>query len=331
MENKENISINYLEIIKKSFQIVRKNRYLWWLGFFMAFSGGSIWMFNFSSSGENNPQDLEKVWNFISANLNWIIPLIIFLILLFIFLMILGTFARAGIIKATEKIEKKEIFGFKEAMIEGKKYFWKFFFLGAILSVVLFLILAVMAVPIILLFIAKSYVIGGILTFIAILIFIPLAVIFAFIKIYGQIYLILGKISLKASIENAYRLFLKNILKSLIMALIFIPLSILMSFAVLSLAIMLVIIFGIPGVLLFLVLKTTGIIIAAGLAALAFIFLVLVISSFFQSFSQIIWVLFFKEIAAPKVEEVLKEIAEEEVLAQKTPEPAGGITTSKID
>lgn len=308
-----------------------QNRYLWWLGFFMAFSGGSIRMFNFSSSGENSSQDLEKIWNFISSNLDWIIPSVVFLFLLFIFLMILGTIARAGVIRAVEKIEKKENFGFKDAMREGKKYFWKLFFLGAILLIVLSLILAVMAMPIVLLFVAHSYIIGGILTFIAILIFIPLATIFAFIKIYGQLYIVLGKISLKASIENAYRLFLKNILKSLIMALIFIPLSILMSFAVLFLALIIVIIFGIPGILLFLALKTTGIIIAASLAILVFIFIVLVLSSFFQSFSQIVWVLLFKEIASPKAEEVLKEITEEELLAQKNPEPCGTISTSEIE
>lgn len=331
MENKTNTSINYIEIIKKAFGMVWQNRYLWWLGFFMAFSGIGLRTSNFSSSKETSPENMEKIWNFISANLSWIIPLAVFLILLLILFLVLGTIARAGVIRSVEKIEKKENFGFKEAMKEGKKYFWKFLFLGIALSIALILILTIMAIPIALLFSAHSYIIGGILTFIAILIFVPLAVIFIFIKSFGQIYLVLGNLSLRSSIENGYHLFLKNIKKSIVMSLIFILISMLLCFAVLLSILAFVIIFGLLGLLLFLVLKIIGIIIAAGLAILVLLVFFLIVSSFFQAFSQIAWVLFFKEIAAPKVEEVLEEIAQEEILKQKTPEPASEITASKID
>lgn len=331
MENKNNISINYIELIKKSFQMTWQNRYLWWLGFFMIFSSGGINLFKFSSPEKNNTQDTERIWNFISSNLSWIIPSVIFLILFLILLSILGIFARAGIIRSAEKIEKKERFGFKIAMKEGKKYFWKFFFLNILLSIAMALIATVMIAPIALLFSVKAYIIGGILIFIAILIFIPLAIIFAFIKIFGQIYLVLGNLKLKDSIENAYHLFLKNIKNSLIMAILFIPLCLALGFISLAVFVILAIVFGLLGLLLYFAFKMIGIFLAIGLGVLAFIIFILTISSFYQAFAQIIWVLFFKEIASPKAEEIIAEIAQEEALTQKTPEPAGGISPSKID
>lgn len=330
MENKNDNSINYLEIIKKSFWITWQNRYLWWLGFFIAFTGGGMRLFNFSPEKKDS-QNVERVWNFISSNLSWIIPMAIFLFLLLVLLIVLGTIAKAGIVRATEKIEKKENFSFKNAMLEGKKYFWKFFFLSAILSIALGIIAAIMFAPIVTLFAVKSYVIAGILIFLAIIIFIPLAVIFAFIKIFGQIYLVLGNITLKDSIENAYHLFLKNIKKSILMALLFIPIALLLGFIVLTFALILLVVFGLLGLAMFFILKTIGVIIVAGLAIILFLIFLLAVASFYQAFSQIIWVLFFKEIAAPKVEEILKEIAQEETTIQKNPEPASGISTSKID
>ncbi len=330
METKNNDSVGYLEIIKKSFKMTWQNRYLWWLGFFIAISGGGMRAFNFSPE-KDEPQNMEGVWYFISSNLSWIIPVAIFLFLLMILLAVLGTFAKAGIIRAVEKIEKKESFGFMPAMKEGTIYFWKMLFLNIIISFALGIIIIIMIAPIITLFSVKSYIIGGILTFLAVLILVPLIAIFAFIKVFGQIYIVLGNLKIKDSIENAYRLFLKNIKKSILMALLFIPMGLILCFAILSFGLVLLLIFGILGVVLFLIFKVIGAAIAIGLAAIIFIIAILAASSFFQAFSQIVWVLFFKEIAAPKVEETLQEIAKEEILAQKNPEPAGGISASKID
>jgi hypothetical protein len=330
MENKISDSLNYLEIIKKSFQMTWQNRYLWWLGFFMIFSGAGMSSFNFSQE-KDNPQNAEKVLNLISSNLTWIIPAIIFLTLLIVFLFVLGTFARAGVILSAEKIEKKENFCFKDALKEGKKYFWKFFLLSIALCIVFGIITAIMFVPVATLFAAKSYLIGILLAILASLILIPLFVIFSFIKIFGQIYLVFGNLKLKDSIENAYHLFLKNIKASIVMALIFIPLGAMMLFAFLTAFIIFAIIFGLLGLLLFFAFKMIGVFAAIGLGGLALILFILAVGSFYQSFTQIVWVLFFKEIAAPKAGEVLKEIAEEESAIQKTPEPAGGISASEID
>lgn len=328
MDNKKGVAdIAYLELIKKAFSITWNNRYLWWLGIFLALSQ-SFQMLNFR--GEESQQgDLENYWNFVSSNLSWIIPLSIVIVILMITLLILGTWSRIGIIDSADKITREEPSDFRKAWKKGRKLFWKVVLLGIILSLSLGIILSVMIVPIILLFVNHSYIAGGILAFIALLILIPVMIIFAFLRIYGEMYLILGKISVIDSLESAYSLFRKNIWTSIVMGLLFIPLGIFLGIAIITLVIALTIIFGIVALIFFLILKWTGVIIIASIGGLVFIALFLAINSFYQAFAQVLWVLFWKEIASPKAEEILEEVAKETNIEAGEVKP--GVTTSEIE
>lgn len=327
-ENKKILDIPYLEIIKKAFLLTWKNRYLWTLGFFLALSQ-CLRMFNYSFDDKNNNPNLENFQNFFIANSSWLIPFFIFLFLIFIAISVLALWGKIGIIKSVEKIEKKESFSFGSAIRFGRKLFWKVFLLRILLSLCLGIIISVMAIPIVLLFVNHSYISGGILTFLGILILIPLLVIFSFLKTYGEIYLVLGKISITNSLESAYALFRKNILPSIVMGLLFIPLGILFGVIIIALIIAFLLGFGILGGILFLIAKNVGFFISASIGGLLFLIAALALSSFYQAFAQVLWVLFWREIASPKVEEILEEIVKENNIG--TEEVKTGVTTSKID
>ncbi len=325
---KQKISeINYLEIIKKAFFLTWKNRYLWWLGFFLAFSGGAQ-IFNYSFGEREEEISWEQLHNYFVVHSNWLIPLLISASIFLIIFSLLAIISRAGIIKAVQKEEKKEIFGFKTAFLFGKKHLWNFLFLQIILSFSLAIIISVIVIPIGLLFSNHSYYAGGFLLVLGLLIIVPLVITFSFLRIFGQNYLVLGKLSLKNSLESAYSLFQKNWIPSLIMTIFFIPLGLAFVFSLIAILIFIILLFGIIGFILFLLFGLVGALVATIIGGIIFLILVLALNSFYQAFSQVIWTLFFKEIATPKVEEILEELLEETNI--ETGKVKTGATTSEI-
>jgi len=302
--------IDYLGILKKSWNITWHNKYLWWFGFFLALgSGGGS--YNFPAGSENTEENGEKIIQAVSSFIEtyWVLLLtgLLILIVLFLVVVVLKIISRAGLIKSVDKINKGETSSFKEGFSQGKKYFWKILFTGLLLSIFVMAVIAALASPVVLLVILKSYILAVIMGIMAVLIIIILAIIVAFIREYAYIYLVLSDIGIKPALENAYSLFRKNILPSIILALIFIPIGIVVGIGILMVLILLALIFVMIGLALYFILSKIGVVIAITLGVLVFLVVVLFIQSVFQTFRQAVWVLFFKEIASVEKEDIIKE------------------------
>lgn len=317
--------MDYLNILKKSWQITWNNKYLWWFGLFITIgSGGANFNFSFNEKNWNNEaktfQETQEAFvNFISQYSGWIITglsLLIVLIIIFIILRIIG---RVGIIKSVDNMEKGRESNFSDGLKEGRKYFWKIFFTGLLIGIFILATIIVLFLPVAFLFYLKSFIIGVITAFLAIIIFIPLLVLASFIKIYSYLYIILGNLSIRSALENAYKVFRNNLLSSIIMGLIFIPIIISMGIAMVLVIMSLAIIFLVIGLILYLILNKIGIIITAVLGLISLLLIVLLIRSVYETFHQAVWVLFFREIALAK-DKKAGEI-EEEIVSKEIPEP----------
>jgi uncharacterized membrane protein YesL len=205
----EGAIMDYFGIVKKAFILPWKYRFLFWLGVLATFAsgGGGGSSFNFSG-GSANFQDLfnknqdkstsflnsvkgtapwvlgestNKFQDWLSSHWYWIALIILILLVIFIVLWVFGMFARGGLIRSVASLEKgkKDKATFKEALWEGKRYFWRFVGAGVLLFLVVLLLVAVLggiAVPffIINMILGLIWLVPAILIFIVVTIYLSL-------------------------------------------------------------------------------------------------------------------------------------------------------------
>lgn len=302
--------INYLDIIKKAAEVTWKNRKLWWFGFFASLASAGSSFNSSTGSGENftgGKVTEEKVMSFVADHMALVIGAGALVFALFVIFLILGIIGRGALIKSIEKVFKNEPVEFRAGMREGKKYFWKILGIGFLSAAFIFLAIVVLAAPIIVLILNKAYVFAALLALLAIAILIPFIILSVYIRVYGSIYAVLGELKIWASIENAYALLRKNLGVSIIMGLIFFLLGIILGLSLLMVMLPIVAALFALGSLLYLALKGIGLAIAIGLGAIIVLAIILFIRSVYETFAQTVWILFFQEIAKPKVEETVAE------------------------
>lgn len=315
--------INYLDIIKKAAAITWKNKQLWWFGLFASLaSAGSSFNYFFGSGKDFTGGGIteERVMSFISDHAAPMIGAGVIIAVLFFLFLILGIIGRGALIKSIGKILKNESADFKSGMREGKKYFWRILGIGFLSAIFIFLAAIILITPIVFLFLNKAYVSAALLVLLAVAILIPFMILSIFIRVYGYIYAVIGNLKIWASIENAYALLRKNLGVSVIMGLIFILLGMILGLSLIMLLVPIVAALFVLGSFFYLILKGVGVAIAIGLGAIIVIAITLFARSVYETFAQAVWILFFHEIAKPKVEETVAEEAEE-IKAAPAPDP----------
>jgi hypothetical protein len=323
--------INYLQILKDAWKITWKHKFLWWLGLLSGSAGfGMNFPTNFGSNqNQGKPEDIEKIKNFIISHQELLIFSVIILFVVVILFLIIGFISRGGLIKSIHQISKGEVIGFKKGFREGKFYFWRILGIGLFNFFSIFLSAVVIATPIIILFANNAYFSAILLMLLGILVFLFIAIVISFMRIFGNIYAVIGNLNLRSSLEKAYELFKNNLAASIIMSLFFIPISLMLCLGFVIILIPLFIIFFLTGLALYFAMAQTGIVIAIVLGVIFLLIILMAAGSVYQTFNQTVWILFFYEIAKPKVtEEVLEEIKEEQKESIGEPNP---IKTSEVE
>lgn len=289
----------------------------------IALGGGLNSVSSSSDSAEENkfsPEMWTEAMAFVERNLVWIIVGVAVAIILILILAAISIWGRAALIKSIDVVMKGGSVAFKAGLREGKKYFWKMFSIGCLLTGFMLVIVIALFAPVGLLVYFKSYSLAALVGLLAVIILIPLMILIAYARIYSAIYVVLADLGVKASLENAYKVFRGNLSASLIMGLIFMACSIAFGLAIFMIIAILGVIFFALGVGLKLAAGTAGIAIAAGLGIFAAALIVLGLRSGWEVFCQIAWILFFQEIAKVKKEELAEEVVVEP-LEKKIPEP----------
>lgn len=314
--------IDYAKILKKSFRITIENKFLWLFGLMLALGGGGTsFNFNFPSGGSSDEKidemtymnAMRKVTYYWEMYKELIILGIVLLVLLGIAFYVLALIARGGLIGSIFKILKNEEVNFKKGFKEGAGYLGRMFLISLATMCSSIGLLVILAVPVIRLFVLKSYVAGSILGIFALFIFITFIILLSFLIRYAEIYLVSSNLGAYDSMKLGYRLFEKNIGNSLLMGLVFMGINFVVGMGILVMLFVL----GIPTMLIGIVIygvagKTVSITLLI-LAVLLFMFLMIFISAVMNVFAQAVWILFFEEIARENNEEnIAPEIVKEE-------------------
>jgi hypothetical protein len=310
--------INYLEILKHSWQITWYNKYLWWFGFFLALGSGGSFNFGWPSEDGTKKQSEQQMVEALNAFLNkyweYILAGIIILLIIILVLAVLKIICRAGIIKSVQKIIAGEGTSFKAGFVEGKKYFWKLLFLGLIVGLFVIGSVLVLISPVILLIFIKAYAWSIIFGILALFIIIFLAILAAYLKEYANLYLVLSNIGIRSALENAFSLFKNNLGSSIIFSLVIMAVGIVFGMAILMFLVMAVLVFLALGLLIYAIFAKTGAIMVAVFGGAAALVSILFLQSVFETFRQTSWILFFRKIAAVKIEEKIEEKETAEVV-----------------
>jgi hypothetical protein len=310
-------SIPYVEILKQAGLIVWQKRFLLWFGLLMAL--GSPGSFNIGNNNNFGPQG-DTAKNFFALHWGIVLALVVILIVIGIVLFLISLVAKAGLVKSVNLIARSKEASFKGGWRSGRKYLGKIFGLAILFILSIFVVLIVLAIPIIYLAAAKFW-FGAILVgLLAIAIFIPLIFIFILTKIYAEFYIVLSGLHVRSAIEAGYDLLTNNILNSLIFALLLIAVStvaIIILFLVAGISLVILV----PVGFVFFYLSKIAFAVFLGLAILLFLTAILFVSTVFQTFKTAAWTLFFQEIAKvenPEPEKVAETELKEAIAA--TPE-----------
>lgn len=324
MQKEENKSkkIDFKNIFFSAWKIVKKNKYLWRFGFLLAltsfFSNLTVL---FDDKNRKMLSVFEFKWADIFLEKNFFENenvMMIFSIIVILALLSRIVFQGALIFSIGKEIENKKnnfIIGLKN----GKKYFWSLLFFNLILEGIVFLSLLILAFPVVIL-ISRGNFMGGIfLSFFALFIFLSLIILIFFLKKFGFVYLILGKVNIWSSMELAYTLFRKNFWQSLWMGMIICFLTLISIVGFLLILSFLTIFF--LGLSLFFGFVFGKIIelYMFGIVASLFLLLGLFLMSFFQIFLQTVWILFFNEIGKTKKMKVFEVKTEKEFSEKPLP------------
>lgn len=321
----------YKQILKNSWQLTKRNRWLWFFGLFAALLGnGGI--FNLLIKNVTSVQDQGGIITDLStmfkqgatgaladsaaevlANLNIVSILSLLLIALFgLFLLWLATVTQAGLISGSFRLYKQQPTDLRESWERGLGKFWPVLGLNISTQVVTSLLLIVLGVPFALLYITTDNIIWQwVFLVISYMIFVPLAIIIASIIQFAVMYVVLKNESFWMSIKEGWKLFKKNWIVSIEMALILFVINILAGFALIIASTFLML----PFMLLGFIAVYLGL---SGLFNLAFVLgiivLICAVSLFgagFAVFQITSWVILFSKITESSVMPKILRLAAE--------------------
>ncbi|MFH1233225.1 MAG: hypothetical protein V1649_01060 [Patescibacteria group bacterium] len=231
----------YRNILKQSWKITWRNKYLWFFGIFAALlGGGGECKILLRSLGEDNQgispafdqiaktgvfskQAFDNIKEMISQDsLSFFTTMAVLLavIILIGFLVWLTIVSQVAIVNNTANIVKQKKHNFKEGMDKGIKKFWSVFALNIIANAIIFLIFAIISLPFIFAINKINIVATSLFYAILFIIFIPVAISLSFIIKYAIVYVVIQGSSLFKAIKLGWKLFMDNWLISFEMALI---------------------------------------------------------------------------------------------------------------
>jgi hypothetical protein len=316
----------YRNILKKSWSITWRHKYLWFFGIFATLLGaGGEYDFVLNYLNSTREEGLFPGWRdlatsgffswhtipsifqtIVSDPLSFIILILVllFLLALFCFLVWLVIISQIGTIDATSKFSGDKTASLKEGIDTGIKKFWPVFFLdflskAAISILVLFLTIFLLN--------DKYAVIFQILF----MVFFLISLFIAFLFKYGVNYIIIKGLKFDQAVKEGWKLLKKNWLVTIEMALILFLVSIIVAL------ITIILVFTASAPLMFFAIlfynlhSMGGFWLVASLAAILLLALVMIIGAVLTSFQISSWTIFFTELtgagAKSKIERIFSK------------------------
>jgi hypothetical protein len=308
--------MNYGEIIKTAFWITLRNRYLWFFGFF---AGGTFSGFNVPSGGSSGFDDNDfdrasSVPVFVAQvgqqgmfeNVGLIVAIGALVLVILLVFVILSLISQGALAESVAALDRGESRRFSSAWRAGISNFWRVLGYYVLYILISLGLLLVIGIPIALLlagvFAATQSDAARIITVILavlagivllIVVFIPLSIIWQF----ALREVVVRRERVIDSIGGGYRLFRRNLGKSLLVWLIQLAIWIGAGIALLILILLVGFILFLPTIILAVAGYTTAAIVAGVVAGLILLPLVLVASGALGTFNHSFWTLAYLRLA----------------------------------
>ena len=303
--------MNYGDLLSEAFRLTWRNRYLWFFGFFIAGGGGSFnFPANFGGEEVRNPfgpvaGPLQWISDNLVLFLTVVISVIVLLALVFLVLSIISQGALAESIAALHRGETR---GFGSAFRAGTANFWRVLGLKVLFFLIALGLLLVIFLPVVLGALAAfsltdstglrvlAVVLGVLFVFVAlVVVFLP----FAIVNQFGLRELVVSRRRITESIAGGFRLFRRNIGRSLLVWLIQLAVMLGLGIAVLVVLVILGAILLGPAIALFATDHATAGVVAGVVGGVLFLVPVFVISGAVGAFNHAYWTLAYLRLVEP--------------------------------
>jgi len=317
--------MNYGDLIKDASWLTLRNRYLWFFGFFAGGAGGGG-SFNIPSGGSGGFDDEDfgepgggGFGNQMSAqgfdpgqlmfdNLALILGIIALVVLVVLFFVVMTLISHGALAESVAAIDRNESRHFSSSFRAGLSNFWRVLGYYLLFILITLGLLLLIGIPIALLVvgvfagteslgarIATAILAGLAVIVLLIVVFIPLSII-------GQFALrevVVGRTGVFSSIGGGYRLFRRNLGRSLLVWLIQVALSIGAGIVLLIVLLILGFILFLPTIILAVAGYTTAAIVAGIVAAMILLPLLIVASGALGTFNHSYWTLAYLRLVSP--------------------------------
>ncbi len=268
---------SYRAILKKSWQLAKEHKSLWFLGFLsVAFASGGEYNIIANSlsrdmmSGVNSIASIysgqPRISNFLAGlgdvlrvspeAFLWLIFLFIILAGVFIFLLYIAINSQCTLIKSSAKIltgNKRSHFDFREAWDDSKKHFCPVLSMNILMKAIVTGLFFIIGLPLLFLIINNNGFASSFIFALLFVLLIPLSFAVALVGKYAIMYNTLHELNFARSVASAWQLFKKNWLVSLEMSFILFFINFIIGLAAIMLAYCLIVLpLAIPPFLFFL-------------------------------------------------------------------------------
>ncbi|XOU94379.1 MAG: hypothetical protein ACNFW9_06130 [Candidatus Kerfeldbacteria bacterium] len=316
----------YRGILKKAYQIVKGNKFLWVFGFFAAALGGvgeleSVFK-NYSDIGASSDnifglQTLYQggvIWTIFDniqdffASFPWqAFFLLLITAVVFIVVIWLAIISQIALFDASNKLSKNKKTGYAESYRVGNKKFGSVLLINVVAKIVLWGVFVVIAAPLLGWFLIRDNVWGAIL-FVVLLffVFIPISIIVSFIIKYAIAFIVIKGQKTWEAVKSSWVLFKKYWLVSIEMALIILVIGLGVGLFILLLIGLVSVPFVLIGIAALFFGSSTGLAVAVILGTVAWFVVIAIVGSAFASFQYTTWTLLFLDLVGDKAESKIK-------------------------
>lgn len=287
--------IDYIKLVRQSWEITWKYKILWIFGLFLGAVG-----VNFGGSGNLGTtdyvvkdEDLNKIKDFIQDHWEIILIVITILLVLSLICAILSVIARGGIIHAVNNIDEKKKFNFRESLKIGTHYFWRIFGCDIVTGLLLCAFFLIIFIPAIILFILNSIILGVILIIPAILMVFAVILILRFIIDSAYRFIVIRDKHIIDALKLSVKLIKSNIKHFLFYILISWALCVGIGIAALIAGAVVLAVAGLLAFVIYTISAKIGLMIFLGIAGVLIIGLLIIMNAitntFFSSFFTLFW------------------------------------------
>lgn len=307
----------YRNLLKKSYLIVRRYKFLWFFGLFAALmgNGGEVQMlFRTSETIPNLPTNINawgsffaqftpvdffsKSWLLLSTKPGTAIPMFLLLIILIVFVVWLVMVGQAALVHSVVRIQTSKAVDFPTVFAAVRKFAGKVFIMNFLTRFILYGGLVILLLPFSFLVMVNNANPVGLygIILLGFIVAVPLAMIVNFVLKYALVYIVTEKESVWPALLKAFQLFSKHWFVSIELAVLMFLINIATGLALF----VVIFFFSVPFLALSVLLGSIGFVVLANLALMiavvVFMILIALVGAWLATFQYSAWTMLFMEI-----------------------------------